>query len=65
MIVKKAGDEARTHDIHLGKVTLYQLSYTRKIEIQDYKIPVNLTQSKNCNGRSWTLMDKMDIDSVH
>ena len=25
-----AGDEARTHDIYLGKVTLYQLSYTRK-----------------------------------
>ena len=24
-----AGDEARTHDIHLGKVVLYQLSYAR------------------------------------
>lgn len=24
-----ASDEARTHDIHLGKVMLYQLSYTR------------------------------------
>lgn len=24
-----AGDETRTHDIHLGKVTLYQLSYAR------------------------------------
>jgi hypothetical protein len=24
-----AGDEARTRDVHLGKVVLYQLSYTR------------------------------------
>ena len=24
-----AGDETRTHDSHLGKVMLYQLSYTR------------------------------------
>ena len=24
-----AGDEARTRDIHLGKVVLYQLSYSR------------------------------------
>ena len=24
-----AGDEARTRDINLGKVALYQLSYTR------------------------------------
>jgi hypothetical protein len=26
---KKAGNEVRTHDIQLGKLTLYQLSYTR------------------------------------
>ncbi len=26
---KKAGDGIRTHDIQLGKLTLYQLSYTR------------------------------------
>src|SRR6266550_6096654 len=25
----RAGDEARTRDVHLGKVVLYQLSYTR------------------------------------
>jgi hypothetical protein len=24
-----AGDEARTRDLHLGKVVLYQLSYSR------------------------------------
>ena len=27
-----AGDEARTRDGHLGKVVLYQLSYTRSFE---------------------------------
>lgn len=27
--INGASDEARTHDIHLGKVMLYQLSYTR------------------------------------
>ncbi len=26
---KRAGDETRTRDINLGKVALYQLSYTR------------------------------------
>jgi hypothetical protein len=28
-IKKRAGDETRTRDINLGKVALYQLSYTR------------------------------------
>src|SRR5436309_3459718 len=28
----RAGDEARTRDVHLGKVVLYQLSYTRSFE---------------------------------
>ena len=27
--LKKAGDEARTHDLLLGKETFYQLNYTR------------------------------------
>lgn len=27
--IERAGDETRTHDSHLGKVVLYQLSYTR------------------------------------
>ena len=26
-----AGDEARTRDIQLGRLTLYQLSYSRKL----------------------------------
>ena len=29
-----AGDEARTRDVHLGKVVLYQLSYTRSFACQ-------------------------------
>ena len=29
---QSAGDEARTRDVHLGKVVLYQLSYTRSFE---------------------------------
>ena len=29
---KRADDEIRTRDIHLGKVVLYQLSYVRNME---------------------------------
>ena len=29
MDIEKASDEIRTHDIQLGKLSLYQLSYTR------------------------------------
>ena len=34
--LKKAGDEARTHDLLLGKETFYQLNYTRKL----YSLPL-------------------------
>src|SRR5882757_3737856 len=34
-----AGDEARTRDVHLGKVVLYQLSYTRSFERDNYVQP--------------------------
>jgi hypothetical protein len=30
-VCAKAGDGTRTRDIQLGKLTLYQLSYTREI----------------------------------
>jgi hypothetical protein len=30
---KRADDEIRTRDIHLGKVVLYQLSYVRSLEL--------------------------------
>ena len=28
-LIKRAGDEARTRDLQLGRLSLYQLSYTR------------------------------------
>ena len=33
-----AGDETRTRDINLGKVALYQLSYTRSADLGNYQI---------------------------
>jgi hypothetical protein len=35
-----AGDEARTRDVHLGKVVLYQLSYTRSFERDNNVQPI-------------------------
>lgn len=32
--LRKAGDGVRTRDLELGKLTLYQLSYARKIRHQ-------------------------------
>ncbi len=32
--VNGAGNETRTHDLYLGKVSLYQLSYSRKTEVR-------------------------------
>ena len=32
LLKRGAGDETRTRDINLGKVALYQLSYTRRVE---------------------------------
>ena len=50
-----AGDEARTRYLHLGKVALYRMSYTRgtrdiiandlKMSITNFKILQNLLQS--------------------
>ena len=33
-LVSGAGNEARTRDLNLGKVALYQLSYSRKNELR-------------------------------
>ena len=33
-----AGDEARTRYLHLGKVALYRMSYTRKFNCGNYYI---------------------------
>ena len=41
----KAGNETRTRDIQLGKLTLYQLSYTRGVVVcalKDLKSSLNL-----------------------
>ena len=48
---KGAGDEARTRDVHLGKVVLYQLSYTRSFERNNNVQPTaprNLLIALNC-----------------
>ena len=37
---RTAGDEARTRDVHLGKVVLYQLSYTRSFETHNNVQPI-------------------------
>ena len=44
----RAGDEARTRDVHLGKVVLYQLSYTRSFERDNNVQPIRATQPFNC-----------------
>ena len=41
-----AGDGAQTHGLHLGKVALYQLSYTRKLYCFCVPIPVKLSELK-------------------
>ena len=41
-----AGDEARTRYLHLGKVALYRMSYTR--------ISVPLTRNRGASGRNRT-----------
>jgi hypothetical protein len=52
LITRGAGDEARTRDVHLGKVVLYQLSYTRSFE-RDNKVqsivPRNLLIASECS----------------
>ena len=40
----RAGDEARTRDVHLGKVVLYQLSYTRVVRANN-----NVQRLAPCN----------------
>src|SRR4029077_5041794 len=47
-----AGDEARTRDVHLGKVVLYQLSYTRSFERDNNVQPIaprNLLIASECS----------------
>ena len=43
-----AGDEARTRYLHLGKVALYQMSYTRM------ELPAEIPQGSGASGRNRT-----------
>ena len=49
-----AGDETRTRDINLGKVALYQLSYTRVREAE------NTWEAQNVNGGFLKFSNKDD-----
>lgn len=45
-----AGDEIRTRDIKLGKLALYQLSYTRVVMVASTGVePVTLALSRLCS----------------
>ena len=46
-----AGDEARTRYLHLGKVALYQMSYTCKRRITLYAIPALMSRENVKNAR--------------
>jgi hypothetical protein len=51
---KRADDEIRTRDIHLGKVVLYQLSYVRKYGVRSGRSRANcLKQVSLLGGRYW------------
>ena len=51
-----AGDEARTRYLHLGKVALYRMSYTRKFEADRWNqissIPNSLTSGASGRNRT-------------
>ena len=52
--MKRADDEIRTRDIHLGKVVLYQLSYVRKCGVRSGRGRANyLKQVSLLGGRYW------------
>ena len=56
-----AGDEARTRDVHLGKVVLYQLSYTRSFERDNNVQPTRATQPFNCLAKLKIVESKSDV----
>ncbi len=49
-----AGKEARTLDLYLGKVSLYQLSYSRN-ETSQYRTPNKLEREKRLELSTYTL----------
>ena len=46
-----AGNEIRTRDLNLGKVALYQLSYSRKLSLLLYSVNNNIDQNKRQNSK--------------
>ena len=46
----RAGDGTRTHDLHVGNVSLYQLSYTRNcaVNIGDFPQAVKASSQRRC-----------------
>jgi hypothetical protein len=52
-LIVGAGEESRTLDLNLGKVALYQLSYSRNEE-HDYSVlnrPVNSAVNPDCESQ--------------
>ncbi|CAM2193806.1 protein of unknown function [Paraburkholderia kururiensis] len=49
--VSGAGDESRTRDLNLGKVALYQLSYSRMVLLATLSEP---TQPQNAASKIWS-----------
>ena len=56
-----AGDEARTRDVHLGKVVLYQLSYTRSFERDNNVQPTAPRNLLIAPGRRKIVESKSDV----
>ena len=46
MTLQGAGDGVRTHDIQLGKLALYQLSYTRGVLISEPQVGIEPTTAR-------------------
>jgi hypothetical protein len=43
-----AGDETRTRDIQLGRLALYQLSYSRSANLREYRDGPSAQRSECC-----------------
>ncbi len=48
-----AGNEIRTRDLNLGKVALYQLSYSRKLSLRLYNVQIEIDWHNRQNFRTW------------
>lgn len=57
-----AGNGTRTHDIQLGKLTLYQLSYTRMALIIKAHAGKHKQRAANCCFKGKKSLDKKNFD---